>query len=153
MVRKTKTIDEIKEDLKILEEKIREGLLHSVILYVPEDIKNRKKMVYLITLGEELPEDILEDLEDEVPGDYELVLFKDIPLHVKIEVIENGITLFSKDELELKEYFYEIRKLWGDQKERQELEPEEVITMIKRGGIKIDKKKVKKKMEELTSQV
>ncbi len=153
MVRKAKTIDEIKEDLKILEEKIHEGIIHSVVLYTPEDIKNGKKVIYLITLGKELSEDILEALENEISGDYELVPFKDIPLHVKIKVIENGTILFSKDELELKEYFYEIRKLWGDQKERQELEPEEVITMIKRGGIKIDKKKVKKKMEEFTSQV
>lgn len=46
---------------------------------------------------------------------YDIRIFEQMPLFMKIEVIENGEIIYAKDMQELDEYFYFFRKLWHDQ--------------------------------------
>jgi len=46
-------------------------------------------------------------------------MFAELPLYVQIQVIENGILVYSHNKFDLYEYFYFYRKLWEDQKCRQ----------------------------------
>jgi len=45
-------------------------------------------------------------------------------------VIEEGIVVYSPNELDLYEYFYPFRKLWADQKHRQELSKEDLLSLL-----------------------
>lgn len=60
-----------------------------------------------------------------LPNDYDACLFELLPLYMKIEIINNHIILYTRDKLELYEYFYRYRKLWKDQEHRQKLTLEE----------------------------
>lgn len=61
---------------------------------------------------------------------YDIKFFTELPLYLKIQVIENGILIYSPNELDLYEYFYYFRKLWADQKHRQELTKEELLSLL-----------------------
>ena len=61
---------------------------------------------------------------------YDINFFSELPLYLKIRVIEDGIVVYSPDELELYEYFYPFRKLWADQKHRQQLTREELLSLL-----------------------
>ena len=61
---------------------------------------------------------------------YDVRVFQELPLYIKIQVIENGELLYSANELDLYEYFYMYRKLWNDQKHRQEISREELISFL-----------------------
>ncbi|HEY0090197.1 MAG TPA: nucleotidyltransferase domain-containing protein [Candidatus Lokiarchaeia archaeon] len=50
---------------------------------------------------------------------YDTRMFAELPLYVQIQVIENGILVYSHNKFDLYEYFYFYRKLWEDQKCRQ----------------------------------
>ncbi len=45
----------------------------------------------------------------------DIKLFEDLPLFIKIKVIETGKVLYVKDKVKLFEYFYLIRKIWEDE--------------------------------------
>lgn len=59
---------------------------------------------------------------------YDVRFFSELPIHIKIKVIENGILIYSPDKYELYEYFYFYRKLWNDQKHRQKVSKEELLS-------------------------
>ena len=61
---------------------------------------------------------------------YDVRIFEILPLHIKMSVIEEGVVLYSRDELELYEYFYPFRREWEDQKHRHVLGPGEVSGLI-----------------------
>lgn len=46
---------------------------------------------------------------------YDIRIFEQMPLFMKMEVIEKGQVIYTKDFSELNEYFYFFRKLWQDQ--------------------------------------
>ena len=46
---------------------------------------------------------------------YDVRIFEELPLYLKIEVIRNHKIIFSEDPYELSYYFYHYRKLWKDQ--------------------------------------
>lgn len=50
---------------------------------------------------------------------YDVKIFEELPLHVKMEVIEEGKVVIGKKP-DMYEYFYKFRKMWGDEKHRQE---------------------------------
>lgn len=64
---------------------------------------------------------------------YEVRIFEMLPLHIKIAVIEEGVVLHSRDDLELWEYFSPFRREWEDQKHRHMLDPEEMRSLIAAG--------------------
>ncbi len=61
---------------------------------------------------------------------YDVRVFQELPLYIKIHVIENGKVIYSVNELDLYEHFYIYRKLWNDQKHRQEVSREELISFF-----------------------
>jgi uncharacterized protein len=61
---------------------------------------------------------------------YDLRIFEQMPLFMKMEVIEKGVVIFSRDVCELYEYFYPFRRIWEDQKHRQMLSKEEALAMF-----------------------
>jgi len=65
---------------------------------------------------------------------YDVRLFELMPLHLKMEVVENGEVLYSRDIYELYEYFYATRKLWEDQKHRQMLTEKEALELFTQPG-------------------
>ncbi len=61
---------------------------------------------------------------------YDVYIFEELPLYMKIGVIENHIPVFG-DLPALGEYFYFFRKLWNDQKHRQKLSKEDLEKILK----------------------
>ena len=62
---------------------------------------------------------------------YDIRLFNELPLYIKIHIIEDGILIYSPNELDLHEFFYIYRKLWEDQKHRQEISKEDLLLFLK----------------------
>lgn len=62
---------------------------------------------------------------------YDIRLFNELPLYIKIHIIEDGILVYSHNELDLYEFFYIYRKLWEDQKHRQEISKEDLLLFLK----------------------
>lgn len=60
---------------------------------------------------------------------YDIHIFEELPLYIKMSIIKNNIILFG-DKYELYEYFYFYRKLWEEQKHRNEMKKEEILDMI-----------------------
>ncbi len=58
---------------------------------------------------------------------YDVRLFYELPLYIKINVIEDGFLIYSPNKLDLYEFFYIYRKLWNDQKHRQEISKEDLL--------------------------
>ena len=61
---------------------------------------------------------------------YDRRFFSELPLYIKINVIEDGILVYSPNKLDLYEYFYTFRKLWADQKHRQTISKDELISLL-----------------------
>ena len=60
---------------------------------------------------------------------YDVRMFLELPIHIKIHIIEKGILIYSPNQLDLYEYFYFFRKIWADQKKRQELTTKELLAL------------------------
>ena len=61
--------------------------------------------------------EILEKINSKLGGKYDIKVFESLPLHLKIETIENGKLIYG-NEIELSEYFYPFRRLWSDMRRR-----------------------------------
>src|SRR3989338_48803 len=55
---------------------------------------------------------------------YDVHAFEELPLHIKMEVINHHTPLYVRDLPALHEYFYFWRKLWADEAHRQALTAE-----------------------------
>ena len=69
---------------------------------------------------------------DVVGKRYDVWLFEEFSLYMKLQVIEDYKVVFCRDLPELYEYFYFYRKIWDDQKHRQEMDKEELIKVLER---------------------
>jgi uncharacterized protein len=63
---------------------------------------------------------------------YDLRVFELMPIYLRMAVIEQGLVIYTKDVLELYEYFYPFRRMWDDQKHRQTLSLNEAREMFGR---------------------
>jgi len=131
-----KTVEKIKKDLKFIEE-IPE--VHSVLLfgsYVKGNETERSDIDICLVVPHIKEKEINKILGLVVSKlskkeNYDISIFESLPLFMKAEVIEKHIVLFSRDILELYEYFYFYRKIWNDQKHRQKLSRDEMIKLFK----------------------
>ncbi len=85
------------------------------------------------------PKDVLMEIfakVDVVGKKYDVWVFEELPLYMKMEVIENHAIAICEDELELYEYFYRFRKLWKDQEHRCRLTDEDVRQMLAKRNVK-----------------
>ena len=58
---------------------------------------------------------------------YDVRIFKELPLYIKIHIIEDGLLVYSSNKLDLYEFFFIYRKLWDDQKHRQKISKEDLL--------------------------
>jgi predicted nucleotidyltransferase len=61
---------------------------------------------------------------------YDVKIFEELPLFIQIQIIQNNEIIYTKNVYELYEYFYNIRKLWEVQAERQKVTGEELAEML-----------------------
>ncbi len=61
---------------------------------------------------------------------YDIWLFEALSLYMKAQVIETHRVVSCRDLPEFYEYFYFYRKIWNDQKHRQELDKETVMALL-----------------------
>ena len=54
---------------------------------------------------------------ERVGGKYDTKIFEDLPLHIKMDIINNHQVIIG-DEVELSYYFYRFRKEWKDMEHR-----------------------------------
>ena len=60
---------------------------------------------------------------------YDIRIFNELPLYIKIHIIEDGLLIYSSNKLDLYEFFFIYRKLWDDQKHRQEISKEDLLSI------------------------
>jgi len=65
-----------------------------------------------------------------VSKDYDVHIFEELSLHVKMDIIENHETVYTSDKYGMHEYFYNYRKLWKDQKHRNTMSKDELLASI-----------------------
>ena len=58
---------------------------------------------------------------------YDIRIFNELPLYIKIHIIEDGLLIYSSNKLDLYEFFFIYRKLWDDQKHRQEISKDDLL--------------------------
>jgi len=63
---------------------------------------------------------------------YDIWLFEELSLYMKVQVMENHKVIFCSDLPSLYEYFYFYREIWKDQKHRQDLNKEELIKIMEK---------------------
>lgn len=128
-----KFINQIKNDfLEILKERNVLGLM-LFGSYVNDTSTNRSDIDLCVIAPEEDPQELFSLFAiniDIVSTQYDIKFFSILPLYLQIQVIEEGEVIYSPDELELYEYFYPFRKLWADQRHRQELSKDELISLL-----------------------
>ena len=69
---------------------------------------------------------------DVVGKRYDVWLFEELPLYMKLQVIGAHKVVFCRDLPGLYEYFYFYRKIWNDQKHRQEMDKEELLKVLEK---------------------
>jgi len=62
-------------------------------------------------------ESILDDINGKLGGKYDIKVFENLPLYVKMEVVRHHEVIYG-DKLDLSEYFYFFRKLWQGMEHR-----------------------------------
>lgn len=61
---------------------------------------------------------------------YDVWFFEELPLYMKIQVIEHHEVIKCRHLPALYEYLYFFRRLWGDQKHHQDLEKRELLEIL-----------------------
>ncbi len=121
------TKDEIAKDFSFLKDEVLAVLLFG------SSVKGEGRDVDICVVSKDNPEKVLKRVFSKVDASkYDIWIFEELPLYMKMEVIENHEIVFCKDELELYEYFYQFRKLWKDQKHRNTVSKEDLELMLKR---------------------
>lgn len=96
------------------------GNLCEGILLFGSYAKNRPTRRSDIDIGLIKPsKGVLNALYEKFGGKYDIQIFENLPLYIKMDIIKHHITIYG-DELELSEYFYFFRKLWKDMRLRIE---------------------------------
>jgi len=99
--------------------------------YVAGDQTNRSDIDICVVAPNEDPVKILSYILQKInvsKKNYDVRLFQELPLYIKIRIIHKGIVIYSPDKYDLYEYFYFYRKLWNDQKHRQTLSKDDLIS-------------------------
>ncbi len=123
-------IEEIKKDFSFLRNRAMGVLIFGSL---SEGKTGEKSDIDIcIVSPKQDPEKIIKEVlrRVDVRGkNYDVHVFEELPLYMKIEIIENHTVVFG-DIYEINEYFYFFRKLWNDQKHRQKLSREEMLKIL-----------------------
>ncbi len=116
---------DVKRDFDFLKDRVL------AVLIFGSSVRGEGRDVDVCIVAGRDPEDLLKEVFANVDANkYDIWIFEELPLYMKIEVIENHEIVFCKDEAELYEYFYHFRKLWKDQKRRNSVSREELKLML-----------------------
>jgi len=125
-------LKKIREDFsKIIEKKKIKGIL-VFGSHVKDQETNRSDIDICIVAPEEENFDLLSFITGTInlnQEKYDVRTFSELPLYIKIHIIENGILVYSPDRFELYEYFFIYRKIWADGKHRQQMTKEELLSL------------------------
>ncbi|MHA1490514.1 MAG: nucleotidyltransferase domain-containing protein [Promethearchaeota archaeon] len=130
---KKKIIKQIKDDFSII---IKKKEIQGILLFGSHVINketNRSDIDICVVAPKENVNELLSFIMQNVNVNlkkYDVRIFAELPLYIKIQVIEKGKLIFSPNKYDLYEYFYFYRKLWDDQKHRQEITKEELLSML-----------------------
>lgn len=128
-----KIIQQIKNDFPEVEKNKK---VLAILLYgshAADDATPRSDIDICVVAPKTDPAEILREVWRNVPigiRKYDVYIFEEMPLYLKMEVINNHKVIFTRNIYDLHEYFYFFRKLWNDQKHRQEVSKEEVLAML-----------------------
>lgn len=64
---------------------------------------------------------------DVITNEFDVHIFEDLPLRVKMDIIEDHEIIYTADKFGMYEYFYNYRKIWEDQKHRNTMSKEELL--------------------------
>ena len=116
-------INEIKEDLSFLKTKIESEEIEAVLLYgsYAENKQTARSDIDICVVAPKLKapkqfSKLLSQIWQKMDANrYDVRVFEELPLYIKMEVIKKHIVIFSRNIPELYYYFYHYRKLWQDQ--------------------------------------
>jgi len=128
---KRKLLNKIIDDFsKIIQKKDIKGIL-LFGSYVTNNQTNRSDVDICVVAPNEKIVELLSFILQNINVNlrkYDIRIFEELPLYIKIQIIEKGILVYSSNKFDLYEYFYFFRKLWADQKHRQEISKEELFS-------------------------
>nr|WP_245527601.1 nucleotidyltransferase domain-containing protein [Methanotorris igneus] len=105
-------IEKIKKDFEEFKDKAFGILLYGS--YAKNEYTERSD-VDICLVGAE--KDIYLEILGKLGNKYDIKIFEDLPLYIKMDVIKNHKVIWG-NELELSEYFYKFRKTWKDMEKR-----------------------------------
>lgn len=130
---KKKLLNQIKKDFSNIIEKKK---IIGILLYgssIDNKTTNRSDIDICVVAPDEDMHNLLSYVLQNINVNlkkYDIRFFSELPLYIRINVIEDGILIYSPNELDLYEYFYTFRKLWADQKHRQIMTKDELISLL-----------------------
>ena len=110
---KTMMLREIKKDLEFIKEEVEGVLLFGSA--AKGELGKRSDID--LALVRPSNKSVLFRVFERVGGKYDVKIFDDLPLHIKMDIIKNHQIILG-DEVELSYYFYRIRKEWKDMEYR-----------------------------------
>ena len=123
MIKPKAILKQLKKDFSFSKIEINKGSILAVLFY-GSYVKNKQHLKSDIDICIVAPEcktvkeqaSMLRYFWRNVNADkYDIRLFEEFPLNIKISVIKNHKIIYTKDFSALQEYFYFCRKLWQDQ--------------------------------------
>jgi uncharacterized protein len=65
-----------------------------------------------------------------VARNYDVHIFEELPFYIQIDIIHNHDIIYTSDKTGMFEYFYRYRKLWYDQKHRNTMSRDMLISTL-----------------------
>lgn len=99
----------VKKDFEFIKDQVRGVLLFGS--YASEKADKRSDIDICLVSPEN--KNILLKVFEKLGGKYDVKIFEELPLYIKIDIIKNHRTILG-DEVGLSYYFYSFRKEWQD---------------------------------------
>ncbi len=117
------SLSKIKKDFSFLKEDLEKGRILAVLLYgsYAKNEQNVRSDIDICVVApryktvNEISELLRYFWGNVNTNKYDVRTFEELPLYIKMSVIENNKIIYAKDKYKLYEYFYLYRKLWNDQ--------------------------------------
>lgn len=106
-------LERMKKDFKFIKDSVRGVLIFGS--YAAG--KANKRSDIDICLVSPKDKEVIFKVFERLGGKYDIKIFEELPLYVKINIIKNHKTIFG-NEVELSYYFYNFRKKWQDVEHR-----------------------------------
>jgi len=65
-----------------------------------------------------------------ITSNYDIHIFEELPLYIQMNIIKHHKIIYTADKYGMYEYFFKYRKLWDDQKHRNTMSKEFLISTI-----------------------